>query len=456
MDLKNRQKNILEKLLIQYFYFLEENNINYCVIGNYKQLPQYTTNDVDFWVEDKEKAEKLLLELAKNLNIKLYMQNKTANGTNNYFYYKYEDNSVKIIKIDLMTETAYKSIIPIVTSEIIQNNRKKYKNFYVANELVEGIMHLFYPLITFGFVKEKYRDKIFTLISNNEYRNEIINILGSDEGKKLISNIENTAWEKIEKDSKKIKNIFIFKTLKTFDLKRVKIIISFFSTIVNRIFTKNGLVISFTGIDGAGKTSIKNYFVENSEKFFTKNRTKEFYWRPFLLPRVATIIKSQGQKEVLDNSGRRVLKKTFTTKIKNYLKYSYYILDFIFGQIKYFKESHTGGLVIFDRYHFDNVIYPERFGFTVNKKIMRFMDKWIVPQPDLLFYLTANSKTLYERKYEIDIDEINKQKEIYKKEIDLRGDIITISTDGSFNYTIEEILLTCLEFMSKRLEKHGQ
>ncbi len=450
-----KDSEILEKLLIQYFSLLKKHTINYCVIGNYEQLPQYTTNDVDFWVEDKKKAEELLLSLARELSIKLYMQNKTANGTNNYFYYKHKDNSIEIIKIDLMSETAYKSIIPIVKSEIIQKNRKKYKNFFVANELIEGIMHLFYPLVTFGVVKEKYRDKIFTLISNDEYKNEIINMLGIDEGKKLISNIENTAWKNVEKDAKKIKNIFIFKTLKTFDLTRVKIVGSFIATIFNRVFTKNGLVISFTGIDGAGKTSIKDYFVENSEKFFTKDRTKEFYWRPFLLPRVATMIKSQGQKEVLDNSGRRVIKKTFITKIKNYLKYFYYILDFIFGKIKYFKVSHTGGFVIFDRYHFDNVIYPERFGFSANKNFMRFMDKWIIPQPDLLFYLTAESKTLYERKYEIDIEEINKQKLIYNKEISIRGDILTIHTDGTFENSRKEILLICLEYMAKRLKQNG-
>ncbi len=445
-----KDNNILEKILTQYFNVLEDNNIKYCVIGNYEQLPQYTTNDVDFWVEDKEKAEKLLLSLAKELNIKLYMQNKTANGTNNYFYYKHDNRSIEIIKIDLMSETAYKSIIPIVKSEVIQSNRKKYKNFYVANELIEGIMHLFYPLVTFGIVKEKYRDKIFTFISNDKYKHEIINMLGINEGQNLISNIENSAWSDIEKDAKKIKNIFIFKTLKTFDLKRVKIVVSFISTIFNRVFTKNGLVISFTGIDGAGKTSIKDYFVENSEKFFTKDRTKEFYWRPFLLPRVATVIKSQGQKEVLDNSGRRVIKKTFITKIKNYLKYFYYILDFIFGKIKYFKTSHTGGFVVFDRYHFDNVIYPERFGFSANKNFMRFIDKWIIPQPDLLFYLTANSKTLYERKYEIDIEEIDKQKKIYDKEISIRGDIITVHTDGTFEDSKNEILLLSLEYMSKR------
>lgn len=447
-----KNKTILREILSKYFKLLEQNNINYCVIGNYEQLPEYTTNDVDFWVENTEEAEQLLLSLSKDLNVKLYMQNKTANGSNNYFYYKYSDKSIEIIKLDLMSETAYKSIVPLVSSDFIKNNRKKYKNFYVANEFVEGIMHLFYPLVAFGIVKEKYRNKIFNLIKQNLFREQIIKMLGKTEGEILIAHIEDSSWTKIEKNFKKIRKIFILQLFSTLNITRLKIIFNFIKTIIKRIFNKNGLVISFTGIDGAGKTSIKEYFLNNGDKFFTKGRIKEFYWRPFLLPRLAKVVHSSGQKEVFNNSGRRVIKKSI---LKNYIKYFYYLLDFVLGKIKYFKESHTGGLIIFDRYHFDNIIYPERFGFTVKKNLMRFFDKWIVPQPDLVFYLTANTQTLYKRKYEIDINEINKQKSIYKEEILNRGDVITLSTDGNFDDTKQEILLLCLEYMTNRIKING-
>ncbi|CAA6819144.1 MAG: Unknown protein [uncultured Sulfurovum sp.] len=449
------QKNILSHLLLGYFQLLERHSIAYCVIGNYEKLPEYTSNDVDFWVSDKEKAEKLLLSLAKELTIKLYMQNKTANGTNNYFYYKHEEGNCQIIKIDLMTETAYKSLVPLVSSTLIQNNRKKYKNFYVVNEEIEAIMHLFYPLVTFGIVKNKYREKLQKIIKNQTFKTEVIGLMGTAYGDELIDYIRVGEWEKIEKDFKKIRGKFIVRMLKNLNVKRLGIFMIFLKTIFTRIKNKNGLSISFTGIDGAGKTSIKKYFVENSSLFFTSGRVKEFYWRPFLLPRVSKMIGSQGQKEILDTSGRRVIEKSIKNSVKNYIKYFYYILDFVFGKLKYFVVTHTGGLVVFDRYHFDNIIYPERFGFKVNKVFMRFVDKWIIPQPDLLFYLTANTETLYERKYEIDIDEINKQKEIYKDEIEKRGKIITVQTDGDFKTSVSDILEQCLFYMSQRIKDNG-
>ena len=44
-DYKMEKKNILKIILIKYFYELENNKLNYCVIGNYEELPKYTTND---------------------------------------------------------------------------------------------------------------------------------------------------------------------------------------------------------------------------------------------------------------------------------------------------------------------------------------------------------------------------------------------------------------------------
>lgn len=449
------QKNVLTILLLDYFQLLKNNNIEYCVIGNYDKLPEYTSNDVDFWVDDKDKAERILLSLAKRLNLRLYMQNKTANGTNNYFYYKHEDNSLEIIKIDLMIETAYKSIIPIVSNKLISQNRKVYKNFYVVNEELESIMHLFYPLVTFGVVKQKYRDKLQQIVKNKSFQTKIIKMIGIAYGNELIEYIEEGNWKKAEACANKIRRKFILSTLTKLNKKRIGIFIDFIKSVFKRVSSKNGLFISFTGIDGAGKTSIKKYFVENSKLFFTAGRIKEFYWRPFLLPRASKVLRSKGQKEIIDSAGRRVIKKSLTTTVKNYIKYFYYILDFIVGRIKYFLVTHTGGLVVFDRYHFDNIIYPERFGFSVNKSFMRLVDKWIVPQPDLLFYLTANTQTLYERKYEIDIDEINKQKAMYKCEIEKRDNIIVIETDGKFSDSTAAIVKECLEYMSERLVENG-
>ena len=446
--------NILKKFLELLFEAFNNADIEYCVIGNYEKLPEFTSNDVDIWIGNYEKSEAAMLMASEKANLNLYMQNKTSNGSNNYFYYS-TSMGLSIIKIDLITETAFKSIFPIVKGDLIRSNREKYKGFYVANEFIEGIMHLFYPLIAFGIVKDKYKEKILRLVKMSSFRDQLVTMVDENCANQLINNIEAGRWEKVEKQAVSVRKKIIQKTFVDLDKKRLMIFLCFIKSVVSRIVKKNGLVVSFTGIDGAGKTTIKEHLLRNGDRYFAKGRTKEFYWRPFLVPRLAKLVGSKGQEEILDNSGKRVVKTNLTLSIKSTLKYSYYVFDFLIGQIKYFKEAHTGGLVIFDRYHFDNIIYPERFGFRVNKGLMRFFDRWIIPQPDILFYFTADTDVLYERKHEIDIGEINQQKAFYEDEIKIRKNVVVIYTDGSIDNSIREVLLKCFELMNRRYSKGG-
>jgi thymidylate kinase len=442
-------KNPLKLLLELYFLELEKNKIQYCVIGNYEELPEYTENDVDFWVDDIQSSEKILFLLAKEVGLKLYMVNKTAIGSNNYFYCVIND-VLTIVKIDLMTETAYKSIFTIVTSKQIRDSRDKFKNFYVANFEIEGVMHLLYPLVHQGKCKEKYKAKLEKLIQNDLFCKKLEGSIGKQLAAEIKGYIKVGNWDKVDGLSTKVKREVIKRTFGSFSLGKLLKYVKYTHSLLSKLFTKNGVVIGFTGIDGAGKTSIKEYLFDNSDKYFTKNRKAQFYWRPFWLPRVATLLGSRGQKEVYDDAGKRKVKKDQTFFIKSYIKYFLYIVDFVIGQVKYFKVIHTGGFVVFDRYHFDNIIYPERFGFTVNKKIMRFIDKYFIPQPDVLFYFSANTETLYERKHEIDIDEINNQKMLYAEEMAYNKSVVLISTDGTFDSSVNDVLERCLECMSTR------
>jgi len=447
--------NMLKDLLLTLFEQLDCNKIEYCVIGNYDKLPDYTSNDVDIWVDDYIAAEKILCQSARKLHLKLYLQNKTANGSNNYFYFHNKDKEIETVKIDLMIETSYKSLIPIVSGELIKKNRETYNGFPVANKVIESVMHLLYPLVTFGIVREKYREKLYQINKTPEFQCCLETIVGHQHFIQMRNFIRDKNWRGLEMMSGSVKRYLFLRTFFNFNRSRGRTFLKFIESICLRIKHKNGLVISFTGIDGAGKTSIKKCLINNSNRFFTKNRSKEFYWRPFLLPRIARILGTKGQAETVDESGKRVVRLSLFSSMVSLLKYMYYAADFISGQTKYFMQSHTGGLVIFDRYHFDNIIYPERFGFKVSKKIMLFCDRHIIPQPDIQFYFNARPETLYARKHEIDIDEINKQKLLYADEIKKHGDIIEICTDGPFDRSVNEVLSHCLELMSRRYSCDG-
>jgi thymidylate kinase len=363
-----------------------------------------------------------------------------------------EDNNINLVKIDLMTETAYMSFIPIVKKHTIEKNMVKYNNFYVVSNELEGCMHLLYPLVTFGIVKDKYKEKLVKLAENKLFVSNLSSVIGKDLTLVVCNLLSHRKWTEVEKLSFKIRNKIIFGFfIDIVTTNRFNKVFKFIYSCFYRLFSNNGLVVSFTGLDGVGKTTTKDKLIEDSEKYFIKAKTREFYWRPFLLPRPGYFVNNSVEpSEEYEKSGRRVYNESIKNTFLSYVKYFYYVLDFFLGRVKYLKSAKTGGLVIFDRYHFDNIIYPERFGFRVDKPLMCLIDKYIIPQPDILFYLTANTDELYDRKKEISINEIITQKKLYKEAMNGKHNVVEINTSNSFEVSYNQILLICLETLSNR------
>jgi thymidylate kinase len=445
---------MLSNILDKYFQSLTNNNVQFAVIGNYEELPYFTTNDVDLWVSSIDQAEKLLYDIAKESGFTLYLRNNTANGSNNYFY-----NTINpgfIFKIDLMTETAWKSFIPLVKSNIIIANLSIYNGFPVVNQYLEACMHLLFPLMTYGIVKEKYKAKLTIKATEAKFINLLQNIIGKHLTQEIIRHISQNNWESVIQLRDKLKlKLYVNLLVDLLSLQRLKIVFLHVQSILKRILGKdNGVCIALTGLDGAGKTTIKELLLLQSDRYFLKNKSKSFYWRPFLIPRLRKFIKRNNfENDRYLISGKRKIPSSLKNKMFSYIKFSLYTLDFIFGKFKYLRNLKTGGLVVFDRYYFDNIIYPERFGLLLPKKFMRWVDKRLIPQPDIIFYFTADTHLLYARKKELSIEEIERQKKLYEFEIKLKSNIIIIDNSKfSIDQTLAKVIATILCSESKRFK----
>ncbi len=439
----------LKELLLQFLLELNNADINYAIVGNFHELPDKTENDVDIWVSHISRARLILDKCAKNVGLRIYMRNITANGSNNY-YYDESSKEVRIVKIDLMKETAYKSIFPIIQANQYENCTTKWGNFNVAKPELEAVVHLLYPLLMFNIVKSKYKDHLHSMAHNCDFLSLLNNAVGSKVANDLQNALANTEWHTIEEMGKAVRFALIKQALAhSMAAVFINIATSLWGAI-NRLVSKNGCVVAFTGIDGAGKSTMDKYMADASDIFFPKGKFGHQYWRPFLLPKLSAALKVKSSDGTFDNSGRRIVKSGILNKTKDFIKYIYYVTDFVVGSLKYIKITHTGGLVVFDRYHFDNIVYPERFGFSVSKRLMRFIDRYIIPQPDVLFYFYADTQVLYERKREIDIDVIDQQKKVYDVEIQQHGSVVKVDTNCTMEISFETVMRTILNKMASR------
>lgn len=161
--------------------------------------------------------------------------------------------------------------------------------------------------------------------------------------------------------------------------------------------------VSFSGVDGAGKTTvlrhIKTYLSASGFK------TIELRSRPSVLPILSAFRYGKSEAELV--AGSRLPRQGKNTSVLgSYLRFFYYLFDYIFGQIYiYFRYTKRGYFVIYDRFFYDYIVDPKRANILINDSFVRFF-LGFVSEPRLNVFLYAPPDVISARKKELDFDTI--------------------------------------------------
>lgn len=416
--------------------------VDYCIIGDYINLPNNVNHDIDIWTNDPFLFWNCIDTVINRLAYKILIKNTTANGFN-VVVYKSRTDSIDIIKIDVLSDCSYKSFLTLVSSKSISENIMNYKGFRVANEKIEAIMHFLYPFFEWGKIKENYKIDILRYIEEDEFYSVFKKLFGRNRSNRIINLIKLEKWDDVFKLRKSYRRIAFIKFILSKDLKQFKNILLMLKTNFKRYIKPSGFYIVLTGLDGAGKTTI----IDNLNIIFCgvlKNKkVYKSYWRPYLLPEIKTLLTNPFKKVVLNNSKENINREELYGILISSFKFIYYLIDYIFGFFCFVSIRAKGGIVLFDRHYLDMLIHPNRFGFKLPKSIMLFFYRFI-PKPDITFFLWTNPIEIHKRKKEFTELEISNQINLYNKFGNRLNNYIPIET----NKTVLEEISEILDYMS--------
>lgn len=178
----------------------------------------------------------------------------------------------------------------------------------------------------------------------------------------------------------------------------------------NYFRSSTGLSISFTGPDGAGKTTVIEQVIGRTGDVFRKAHVY-LHFRPALFGNLGDVAQKAGVKKEVDRNYSDPHRGARTSAVSSLARLSYYTADYVLGHwLRTKRYTRITRLVIFDRYFTDIICDPRRSRIYLP---FRFLDLWrrlLIPRLDYNILLTASPEVILSRKRELDkkdIDAIN-------------------------------------------------
>ncbi len=203
-----------------------------------------------------------------------------------------------------------------------------------------------------------------------------------------------------------------------------------------------GVVVSFVGIDGSGKTTFSKKLASSlKEKGRKVLLTKKFSF--FLLNILLRLIERFSKKNTTEVSSNVLLYHGKKSKVLTFFPIVALLDCWLNYLFTVFPLLIFYDYVITDRYFYDFGPNMLEFGYGDKKLVNYYMSK--VPRPKFCFYLRLSGENAYKRKPEFPLAYLKKLEENYDFLFNRFSWIIKIDSSREQQMIIKEILTTLNE-----------
>lgn len=451
------------KIFAEFIVELNRLGVRYFVLRNYKGLPEYNeSKDIDIIIEPGtfNKVESLLLKLFKNNGMEYQYQCQFQ------FQFLHCIHGINLTKkngihIDLIEGYSFKGY-EIFTFDELYEHVMQYKNFYVLDDLFNGVMIFIYK--QFGYAKPKlkqsYKDEIYsTCVNYPEFYDILVELTNKKYADHAVKKIKERDFDALVDCSNQLtkflrKYAFQKNRWKTVCNTAMFLWLKFRDIIL--LYNKRAMTFAVMAPDGTGKTTFLDELLKDIDTLFVNDpqdgRCHVYHFRPELLPNLGAM----GEKATM---GGYKQDKNFTdphrakvaNPISSLIRITYYWLDYIIGWMVYIrKDVHFEKFSVFDRYSYDLYVDPRRTKLNLPDWLRKLYVK-MMRHPKIVFCLKAKPETIYARKQELSLEEIRRQLSVYEEVTSFSGNFVVIDAEQKPDVMANCAMENILEKFCKRL-----
>ncbi|MEL6864883.1 MAG: hypothetical protein AAFP19_10700 [Bacteroidota bacterium] len=176
--------------------------------------------------------------------------------------------------------------------------------------------------------------------------------------------------------------------------------------------SNRGLTISFSGVDGAGKSTVINEVRQRLEHIY-RQKVVVLRHRPSVLPILSAY--KYGREGASQRSAQRLPRQgNNKSSLSSWIRFMYYYVDYLFGQFYiFFRYTLWGYIILYDRYYFDFIVDGKRSNIQMDSYWPRQL-YGLIFKPQLNYFLYAQPEVILQRKQEMPSQDIIQLTDDYK------------------------------------------
>lgn len=383
----------MKNFLIQLFCLLNE-KYHYAVLRNFETLPdQYDSRDIDLLIRRRELSN--LQKDLQNIADQTHCKQLYTNVDNQFFTIVFIDAAHNIFQLDFQYNFAWMGIDLLDENEVLKKRIFNGKVYHLPPDLT-FLPKYIYSRILGAPYPEKYveiRRAAFEYNSNGLEQFLSRMSLGS-------GGID--YWDKTGKWTLRCKAFTA--ALKYKPLRALSRMSEFLLRYTADLFRRRGLMVSFTGPDGSGKTTV----IELLRNRLEINRPILYHFRPTLLPNLGEVGAKAGVIKEVDRNFDQPHRAKKKGVVSSLVRLGYYSADYIIGYfLKVMPVRQRKHIVFFDRYFTDIIVDSERSSIFLNCKFIAFL-RHFIPACQYNFLFRVDPQRILERKKELSLEDINR------------------------------------------------
>lgn len=371
------EKSCRQLLLMDVFDFLQ--NQEYATLKFDNELPEKLSINSDIDMVINKRLNQLIVSFLKNhaLVSKIKANKKSFMNAIQVFL---KDGT--LLSLDLIWQLKIKNLEILAANQVIADNfLNKYGVKNASSIDTARFIALFY-ILNNAKIPAKYLEYELAMQNSNQPLDLII------KGHFSKTKINKESLMRFIKNKKSNQQISALKNTLNYCIDTIK------NTLTNR-----GFIVTFSGVDGAGKSTVIENITYRIEKQLRKP-VVVLRHRPSILPILSVWSKGKEQAhlDVIEGLPRQGKNKSL---LSSFIRFSYYYFDYLLGQfVVYFKYILKGKVVIYDRYYFDFINDSKRSNIVLPKQLTSFFYKFLL-KPEFNFFLFADSDIILKRKKEL-------------------------------------------------------